>query len=392
MRMYYVSRTGAAIASAVLIAAAWFSIRLARADAEFRTREPASVARAIALAPGNTAYLMFGALQVEYDGGDPTPMLERAAALNPLASAPRIRLGLEAEIHGDFDGAEKWLLDAASIDRQFEPRWTLANFYFRRGNQTEFWKWMRRALEVSYGDRKAAFDLCWRVAPDAKEILARAVPDQHGPLAAYLAYLIDTHRGDQAAPVALKLAAFRDSFDRPALFQACDAMIEAHDAASAGELWRAMGYALPKGIFNGNFTQPWTGHGFDWRLAAPPGVVYTPVDQPQTALRIALNGQQPESCELARQIVRLQSGRRYTLRWEARMDGIESPSGIDWSIGGQRGEISTGDLKGELAFTASSDLEPLTLTYQRPLGEARAEGSIEIRNVSIGREPEARSQ
>src|SRR6185437_12999593 len=111
---------------------------------------------------------------------------------------------------------------------QFEPRWTLANFYYRRGNEAEFWKWMRRALEVSYGDRTPAFDLCWRVTPDAKEILARAIPDRHDPLAAYLRYLVAKGRGDQSAPAALRLAAFQDSSDRLALMLACDALIEAH--------------------------------------------------------------------------------------------------------------------------------------------------------------------
>ena len=57
-------------------------------------------------------------------------------------------------------GAERWLLDAARVDRQYEPRWTLANFYFRQQKMDDFWKWMRAALEVSYGDRVAAFDLC----------------------------------------------------------------------------------------------------------------------------------------------------------------------------------------------------------------------------------------
>ena len=95
--MYYVSRAAGILAIAVLLVAAWFSIHQARADFEFRLRAPDDVARALALEPGNTEYLMFRALQVEYDGGDARPLLARAAELNPLSSAPRIRLGLDAE-------------------------------------------------------------------------------------------------------------------------------------------------------------------------------------------------------------------------------------------------------------------------------------------------------
>ena len=162
-----------------LAVAAWWSIRLARADAAFRQRTLAQVARAIELEPENGEYLATLALQTEYAGQDSTPLWEEIARLNPRASAPRIRLGLAAELRGDPNQAERWLLEAFSIDRQFETRWTLANFYFRQSKSDEFWKWMRSALEMSYGDRAAAFDLCWQMSGASEEILKRAVPDRH---------------------------------------------------------------------------------------------------------------------------------------------------------------------------------------------------------------------
>ncbi|MGH9559230.1 MAG: hypothetical protein ACRD30_08310 [Bryobacteraceae bacterium] len=387
MQTYYVSRAAAAVAAVVLMAAGWFSIRLARADAAFRTHDPASVARAIELAHGNAEYLQFEALQRDYNGGDPSPLLQRAAALDPLASEPRIRLGLNAEIRGNFTDAEKWLLDAASIDRQFEPRWTLANFYFRRGNQAEFWRWIRRALEVSHGDRIPAFDLCWRMDPDAREIFSRAIPDLHDPVAAYLEYLLETHRGEQAGPVALKLAAYRSDVDRLAILQTCDRLIEARNPTEAAAVWQAMGYSPGGAIFNGNFAQKSSGHGFDWRLPAPPGVSYIWIDSPRTALRIALNGQQPEACDLASEVVRLEPGKRYLLRWRSQASDLESPTGIEWRIVDRRAEVSSGDQQGEFGFTADSELETVALHYQRPIGEARAKGSIQMADISIAEIP-----
>jgi tetratricopeptide (TPR) repeat protein len=177
--MYYGSR----IAALVLALAAALAIVRARADAEFRRGTPEAVERAVDLAPSNAEYLLFRALQLDYDGADATPLLERAANLNPMSSTPRIRLGLAAEIRSDNASAEKWFLDAARIDHQFEPRWTLANFYFRRENLPEFWTWLRAALEVSYGDRRPAFDLAWRTGSPAGEI-ARAIPDRGDVVAA----------------------------------------------------------------------------------------------------------------------------------------------------------------------------------------------------------------
>lgn len=378
--MYYASRIAGIIALAGLLAATWFSIRLARADALFRTHDPESVARAVALAPGNTEYLLFRALQVDYDGGDPAPLLERAAELNPLSSTPRIRLGLAAEVRGDYALAETQLLSAARIDRQFEPRWTLANFYFRRGNADQFWTWMREALEVSYGDRRPAFDLCWRIGGDAAEILSRAIPERHEVIGAYLGYLLETRRVTAVSPVARKLAAANQAADTALLLAACDALIDAKEAAEAGELWRAMGYSLPV-----TFAAPRLGAGFDWRPIESPGIAHTAVDQPRPMHRITLSGRQPESCELLRRIETLRAGGRYTLRWEARTQGLGSQSGIAWKIGGERAPLvsSESSSAGKLAFTAPSDLTALTLIYERPPGEARAEGSVEVWNVTI---------
>src|ERR1700685_92889 len=99
--MYNVARLSGLLALISLAAAAWFSVRLARADAEFREGTPESVVRALELTPRNTPYLSLRALQVDYDGGDPRPLLETIARLNPDASAPRIRLGVDAEVRGD---------------------------------------------------------------------------------------------------------------------------------------------------------------------------------------------------------------------------------------------------------------------------------------------------
>jgi tetratricopeptide (TPR) repeat protein len=371
--MYYAFRI---IVITALATASFVSVRRAWADWEFRRGTPESVRRAVDLAPLNAEYVLFRALQLDYDGADPTPILERAAVLNPMSSTPRIRLGLAAEIRGDNVSAEKWLLDAARVDHQFEPRWTLANFYFRRENFPEFWKWVRTALEVSYGDRRPAFDLAWRASSQAAEI-ARAIPDRREAIGAYLSYLLDTHRTDAAAPVALKLAAFHSSADRPLLYGACDEFIRANLADAARDLWRTM-FDDPSGIFAGSFEAPRIGHGFDWRTPEPGGVVQLDLDHPSRR-RISFDGRQPESCELLRQTLLLKPGRRYTLHWGSRLNGLTSPTGIEWRIGGARAPVDSN----EVSFTAPGQLVALTLSYDRPRGEARGEGSLELWGITL---------
>jgi hypothetical protein len=362
---------------APLTAAGWFSIHLAVADQQFQQHTPESIARAIEIEPRNTEYIALRALQVDYDGGDSTTLMERAAELSPLSSAPRIRLGLAAEIRGDYSTAERWMLDATRVDRQFEPRWTLANFYFRRANSDSFFTWIRQALAVSYGDRRPAFDLCWRMG-DVSNILDRAIPDRREVVAAYLTYLIDSHR-DAVAPAAMKLAHFGDPADRELLLGASDALIANNDAAPARQLWATLGYSSSPGIFNGSFASRPLNHGFGWRRIEQTGVVHTAVDQPRSAWRIAFDGRQPESCDLLTQVVNLEPRARYSLHWESRTSGLPTPSGLEWRIGDLRVPVETG----QATFVAPSEIPRLTLVYQRPLGQARAEGSIEISKVSI---------
>ncbi len=356
-----------------LAAAAWFSIALTRADREFRKATPEAVARAAELMPRNTDYLSLRVLQIEYEGGDSRPLLEYIAALNPVSSKPLIQLGLDAEIRGDFDTAQRRLLNAARVDRQFEPAWTLANFYYRQQKPEQFWTWMRKALEVSYGDRRPAFDLCWNVASSGQEILARAIPPRREVEAAYLIYLLQTNRLAEAAPVAVKLAAARDAVDLPLLYAACDALLDAGNGAAALDVWVSLGQPAQP-----DFDAARINHGFDWRLIAPSGVTHA-------ANRIVFSGQQPEATEVLRQFLHLQAGRPYVLRWESRTSGFPSRAGLEWRVGDQTGVVPSHEdwSASELSFTARGEWPILSLNYQRPTGEPRAEGYVELRHVAL---------
>jgi tetratricopeptide (TPR) repeat protein len=384
--MYYVSRITGAVALVGLGLAIWFSIVLARADAYFRRATPEMVERAVEIAPRNTEYLALRALQLDYEGADSTALTEKIAMLNPEASAPRIKLGLAAEIRGDSAGAERWLLDAARVDGQFEARWTLANFYFRAGRNDEFWRWMRTALERSYGDRAPAFELCWRVSADAEEILRRAIPERREVLGAYLIYLLHTQKEAAITAVARRLAAYHDAADVPLLYGACDQLLAARNAAAV-DVWM-LTQPAPNGIFNGDFASVPLNHGFDWRVMESPGVTHVNLDAP-AGHRIVLNGQQPEACPLLEQTLRLHAGKRYRMQWEARTSGMRSPSGLEWVADRQGTALPhmlqpSADWKAdEMIFTAPQIFERVELIYQRPVGETRAEGNVELRRIRV---------
>jgi hypothetical protein len=216
---------------------------------------------------------------------------------------------------------------------------------------------------------------------NAQEVLEQAIPDRHEVLAAYLYYVMDQQRSAVGA-AALKLAHLHDGSDVLELETACDLLIDAGKFAEARDLWQRMGHTQIGLIDNGDFATAPSGHGFDWRPSPAEGVAYLPLPG---SYRIVFSGKQPESSELLRHFVALNPGKVYSLRWEARTQGFASPSGIDWTAGvtyaaldaAQDWRASSMDFKAETAFL------PITLAYHRPTGQARAEGSVEIRAVSL---------
>ncbi|MEQ1947144.1 MAG: hypothetical protein ABL995_08135 [Bryobacteraceae bacterium] len=386
----------------VLAGAIVFSAYLAVADAEFARGTPESVARAAQLRPGNTRYLMLRALHLDYDGADSTPLLEKIAVLNPMSSAPRIRLGLAAELRGDPVAAEHWLLSAARVDRQFEPSWTLANFYFRQNRVDDFWTAMRQALEVSYGDRTPAFELCWRMASEPGEVLNRVFSGEFAQkddvASAYLHYLLDRYNASLSSTpkdppetaaieqAAVQLARFASKKDPQVLYAICDLLMDRARWQGAKMLWTSLGNAEPRGIFNGEFHEmpgAAKGHGFDWRWEPGEGVLHLPLDG--SGHRVTLNGKQAEHVALLWQFATVEKGRKYELRWTTRTANLPSPAGLRWEVEGASAAIETSnDWKQQsVQMTAASNAVRVALVYQRPQGWARAEGWVDVQSIAL---------
>lgn len=389
----------AAAAGVALGAAGYWSARLAYADSKFRSGTPEGVAEAVHLAPYSAEYESMHALQLDYAGEDPGPSLERVTRLDPLYSAAWIRLGLRAEVRGNFAEAERLLVHAASIDHQYEPRWTLANFYFRRAREAEFWHWTRQAFEISYGDRRPLFELCRRMSADPKVILARAIPDQRPVLASYLMYLLDQHEEEAALPVARKLVAAHEAEDRGLLLGYCDRLLAVRKPEPALKVWRWLcgaklaPYAAPdasqgRSLTNGDFRRAPLQQGFDWRTPQVEGVSPAYLAD-AAAMKLDFSGKQPEQCELLEELVSVLPSRRYRLRWEHRFWG-SADGGLEWQVNG--GSVTPAGLEAtddwsehalEFVSPAGAQFLELSLGYRRQMGAARLEGSLWLRNVRL---------
>jgi hypothetical protein len=319
--------------------------------------------------------------------------LERAAELNPRDSAVRIRLGLVAEQRGDFARAERDLLEAARIDRQFDPRAALANFYFRRNAAGPFWRWARESFAMGYGDLAPLYQLCWRLTDDPATVRA-ALPNDHVILGSYLGFLLAEDRLDAAAHVGREFASQGTAADRDLLLATVDRLLDQRNA-SALAIWNSLcgrllectpldpdrGVSLTNPAFRVQLVQ----RGFDWRVSRDSEITAARETSPPS-LRISLSGHQPESCELLSQMVPLAANRRYRLRAHYRTAGLNAESGLRWRILSAELPLrASGDwTSADLFFTSNAaTIARLALVYQRPTGSTRAEGSIALREIEL---------
>jgi tetratricopeptide (TPR) repeat protein len=396
------------IAGAVLIYAMYWSLRLAYADVLSRGSTPARLAEAVRLAPLNAEYWLRRADSVKSTEAPARDALQRAAALDPSDASIWIRAGLQAEAAGDFERAEYSLLRASRLSRQYEPRWTLAGYYFRREDAGHFWPWAKSALEVSYGDRRPLFDLCWGFTRSPDLILNKAIPPVRAVQRDYMLYLLAQKRLDAAETVGRIIEAGVIPADRDPLLQYVNGMLDAHRWDSALTAWNGLcgrklipydvlepgrGISLTNGAFQSEFL----GMGFDWRSPATSGVS-TLRQGPPAALRIIFSGKQPERCEVLQQLLPLLAGTGYRLYFEYQTSGINPQTGLQWRAfdAWSRAEVpvvsphlaSQNWTSATASFTVTR-VPPnprallLALTYVRAPGTTRIEGNVWLRNVRL---------
>jgi tetratricopeptide (TPR) repeat protein len=400
-------RLSLAVVLLVLLAlAAGRSIRLVAADLLYRKGTPESVQSAIELEPGRALYHTGNGELRAAAGEDPESSFRRAAELKPDDAYIRMRLGLRAEAAGEFSEAEQQLLAAARVSRKYEPRWTLANYYYRRGTEKQFWRWAGEALVMSFGDRTALLDLCWRMDPTGVR-LSGVIPGSRGVQLDYAGLLMGKQKWSAAEAILASQAVAATENELPRFLNAIDHLITTGRVNGAVSVWNALGAggATPyppldslggPWITNGRFSNAMIGAGFDWRLRSQPDV-YVSRRYP-TGLRIELSGRQPGECEILHQYVAVPDGMTFQLDYEFRLSasgfgGATNQSGLVWRVMDMAGKMLTESAPmaaeesgvGGTAFRvpAGTGCVRLVLAHRRASGSVRMEGTVNLERVTL---------
>jgi hypothetical protein len=395
-------RRSVGVALRIIIAGAcclgiWCSWEFACADYLFQKDTEESVRAAIRMVPDGWEYYMRLA---QLDRGHSPELLATSLRLNRYDAQADIELGLQYEAEGDFGRAEKLLLDAYEVDHTYLPRWTLANYYFRRDNMPAFWAWARSAAEMPADDIGPLFELCWRVSPDPEKIAGAILNEKPELIRQYLGFLLAKDQLRAVAIVAPRLVRSGEpDTDRPLLFSVVNRLVAANDAAAANALWHLLieqhwvvaDATVPN---NADFVREPLPVSFDWTLPEYPGLHSWPGS---SGLETEFTGSQPEDCTVAEQAVALTPG-NYTMAYTYHTSDIPPGTGIRWQIIDAKSNTvlaDSPDLSSDtlnhsaLAFSVppGASLLRLRLAYRRALGTPRISGMLVVLSTQIQAHP-----
>lgn len=328
--MYYRSMQIARRAPAFLLAAlasfaAFHALRFAYADFLFQSGTPENLRLAARIAPANPIYAL--------RSGNP----QRALALNPYLSEAWLDLAHQAESANNPAQAEHLYLEASIVDQTFAPRWALANFYFRRQQPDDFWRWLRLAAERSYGDRTALFRLAWHFTSDSQLILRKSILPTPEYLGLYLDFLRTEAKWEAAVEAASALAPLARPLEQSKLLDLCESLLRAGRGGEAVRVWnlwdprQGLDAAAGRSLANGDFAREPLGKGFDLRFPWRAGVTHRWSAQPRQ-VRVSLDGREQERTELLEQFAPVVPGAAYAFEFRYRMERIPANSGIRWSL------------------------------------------------------------
>ena len=361
------------------------------------------------------------------DGSDTqaaTAALRRAVALRPDLSAGWRRLastvladnprqarvfGLRA-IHDDSRDWRNWqtlgmidlelgrtaaaqadLRRAVAANAGFTSHFQLANLAWVLGDSQEFWAQMRDAMRVAAPAEQAqTVQACLRLAPGQTGRLESIIPYSRASMSIAAAQVLASrHLYAPALRVLRKSACRRQLWScRLATLQIVGEAVHAVQTgaavtgfvAQAGAVWNAavkagaldQSLARVGAVADGSFQHAWRGPAFSWaggqsRSEVEPGPTLS-----SHAAVVAMNGSEPDTVTLLSQLVEVQPGSRYALRFTAMATGVGAV-GFHLVV---RAAPAAGHELADIAFAP-------TRAWQRFSGQFRVPAGVSLVTVSF---------
>jgi len=304
------------------------------------------------------AHYTRGGLLVSEDPAAANADTTQAVALRPRDYVFWLGLAQTRELIGDIAGA----IDAASQASRLapsyaQPRWRLGNMLVRAGRTDEGFRELRRAAESDPALLPSTIDLAWQLSHGDAEYVRRAVqPNTTEGRIAVSDYFRKHRKFAEAADLIREAGQPAEEYRRRLMNE----LISEKQFADAYRLWIAVhgtNSDRQNSIFDPSFEQgsDFTEPGFGWRAAELPRVSLAidsdNVAEGKASLKRAFNGESEPGLALLSQIVMLEPGARYALKFAGRSDHLVS-GGLPII---RLIDAVSGSVLGEAVFRQSSD-------------------------------------
>jgi hypothetical protein len=369
------------------VAGLWQCYRIALADSLGRKPTEESLRAAVATRPNHFQYHW---QLSKVPSGESRARLEDAIRLNPFNAGPMVDLATSFEFSGDQPRAEELLMRANQVDRTFFPRWSLANYYLRRGRTDDFWTWSRKAAEVGAENMWSLFALCHRVEPDPSAVARLALPDRRDAVWSYIGFL-NSRRIAAPREVFLRAIPTVDTSLEATVLDSVDTLLTAKHPDDAAWVWNA---AAARGVLRESldtFPAVPSHRGLDWRYnLAEQGVILT---HREAGLEVTISGKQSEAALILERVVVLDGASAYRVDYRYQPINLETAGGIRWRMWFPDRTVDgppfkpTGDAGGHFRVETrpGERIGRLQFVCIRELGTTRSKGGVLLESARVSK-------
>lgn len=311
-----------------------FAVRTTLSPTESQANMVATADQAARLAPYDPAAHRALAIALAAAGRDDDAIreYERAVALRPNYYRSWLELGRARDQQDDQQGALEAFREASRLAPHYaQPRWQLGNVLFRMGQREEAFAELRRAAASDVTMLPAAIDLAWGAYAGDTSAIEQVFEPQTATWRLALARYYAKHGKPAEALAQFRAAGQIPDYDRRAFLQdllATRHFAEAYEVWSSGlepkvaERRSGVGQMTDGGFESGiKFDDP----GFGWQLARGAQALRFSLDtvEPKEgshSIRIDYNGEYNPALAVMAQLVLVEPGSRYRLRFASRSE------------------------------------------------------------------------
>jgi len=316
----------------------------------FRPQDQKALATALRWDRGNPSYhYMLGKYyHLNLDSPDMPRAIEEyreSARRSPLQPGVWIDLSKAYQLNDQPAEAEHALERAVKLNPNNPSLlWEAGTFYLMNNMTEKAVASLRQYLLLEPAMQPMVYDLCWKLKLENSFIIRNVVPQTYTYQAGYLSYLMAAKKTTEAEEAwkALDL----NSVEKKDFIAYTNFMIDNGQYAQAEAVWNAItakiegmhGREPESLLWNHGFESEPLNGGFDWRITETEGVnIFLDDTIKMTGSRslgIVFDGRHNPDIIVARQIVPITPGTRYSLRTYIKTDGVTTKNGAFLQVQG----------------------------------------------------------